>query len=514
MTSPGSIGDLSISCQKSKPRFRPLLFTAFLLLLLGCTPLTPRPFPPSSEAEQGCEQFFDQLEEKVKEAGVREASSFHVPGFPYLRTNRFLSAMKDRAREAEEIEQWLQWMKELDLQARETEISNLPDEYVTFLLHADTAQPDRKELFRRVKSCSDALLNRDRAFSGFKAGIDSRTGVPDEYSFWRRAVGLFPLMVFPVAIASHNARAKTRSWFETDLRDFPVAGRIRGYGPAKIFSLDERTLQAILDESRKNPLRVPLPGETRGAELAGFFSPAILQDVASSRDRIGRVVWKDGHIEIDPERPTVYYYFSHAFLKGEPVLQINYVFWYSERAGESSPWIERGRVDGLTLRVSLDLRGKLFMVDVMNNCGCYHFFAPAEGRVAQILSRPFGPDPFVPQWLPAVPAGNHLGVRIASDWHRAVRLLSVEEVADSIPYELLPYDLLKALPLEKDGTENLFDGKGIVKGSERPERFILFSTGIPNIGSMREQGHHAIDLIHRVHFDDPQLFDQNFVFTR
>lgn len=514
MAFPGLKEDLSILCRKSKRRFRPLFFTSFLLLLLGCTSLSPLPFPPSSETEQGCRQFFDRLEEKVKGTGVREASSFPVPGFPYLRTNRFLSAMRDRPKEADEKEQWLQWMKELDLQAREAEISNLPDESVNFLLHTETAQPDRKELYRRVKSCSDALLNRDRAFGGFSASIDSRTGVPDEYSFWRRAVGLYPLMVFPVAIASHNALAKTRSWFETDLQDLPVAGKMRGYGPAKTFSFDEKTLQAMMDESRGNPLRVPLPGETRREEFAVFFSPVILQDVAAPRDRIGRVAWKDGHIEIDPERPTVYYYFSHAFLNAEPVLQINYVFWYSERAGESSPWIEKGRVDGLTLRVSLDLRGKPFMVDVMNNCGCYHFFAPAKDRVAQIISRPSRTDPFVPQWLPAVPAGNHLGVRITSGWHRAVRLLSVEEVAESIPYELLPYDHLKTLLHEKDGTESLFDRTGIVKGSERPERFILFSMGIPHIGSMREHGHHAIDLINRVTFDDPHLFDQNFVFTR
>jgi len=36
--------------------------------------------------------------------------------------------------------------------------------------------------------------------------------------------------------------------------------------------------------------------------------------------------------------------------------------------------------------------------------------------------------------------------------------------------------------------------------------------GIPKIGSMREQGHHAIELIGRTHFDDPFLFDQSFIF--
>ena len=240
--------------------------------------------------------------------------------------------------------------------------------------------------------------------------------------------------------------------------------------------------------------------------------PVIFQDMAASFDRIGKVVWKNDRLRTDPERPAVYYYFSHAFLKDLPILQINYVIWYSERAGEGSPWIERGLMDGLTFRVSLDLQGKPFMVDVMNNCGCYHFFAPAKDRVERIITKDFKPDPFVPQWLPELLFGNHLGIRVTSSWHRAVRLLSVGEFSDSIPYELIPYDSLKALAHEDGRKESIFDGRGIVKGSERPERFILFSMGIPDIGSMREQGHHAIELIGRTHFDDPYLFDENFVF--
>jgi hypothetical protein len=443
---------------------------------------------------------------------VRDASSFLIQHFPYLRTNRFLSAMKNRAKDAGEREMWLQWMKELDLQARENEISNLPDESIRPLLSAEAIHPDRKEVYRRVESCSNRLLNRDRASEDFNATLVSRVDVPDEYSFWRRAAGLYPLMAVPVAIASHSALVKTRSWFEMDLQNLPIAGRIRAYVPAQNFSLDKKTIQALMDESIKNPFGVPLPDEDRGKILAGSFSPIIIQDVAASYDRIGKVTWNDNHPWADPEKPAVYYYFSHALLKDLPILQINYVIWYPERAGEGSPWIERGLMDGLTLRVSLDLQGRPFMVDVMNNCGCYHFFAPAKNRVERIIAKDFKPDPFVPQWFPGVPFGNHLGIRVTSSWHRAVRLLSVGESSDSIPYELIPYDNLKALPHEDGRKESIFDFRGIVKGSERPERFILFSTGIPDIGSMREQGHHAIELIGRTHFDDPYLFDQNFVF--
>jgi hypothetical protein len=76
----------------------------------------------------------------------------------------------------------------------------------------------------------------------------------------------------------------------------------------------------------------------------------------------------------------------------------------------------------------------------------------------------------------------------------------------------MPYDVLETLPHEEGRTESIFNSKGIVKGSKRVERFILFSMGIPSIGSMRQRGHHATELIGKETFDNPYLFDQNFVF--
>jgi hypothetical protein len=208
----------------------------------------------------------------------------------------------------------------------------------------------------------------------------------------------------------------------------------------------------------------------------------------------------------------VYYYFSSAFLKGRPILQINYVIWFSERAGQRAPGIERGHLDGLTLRVSLDERGKPFMVDVVNDCGCYHFFAPKKERVVRIISEPLHFDPFVPQWLPDLLPGQRLGVRLNSGWHQVQRLAAGEDFPEPIVYELVPYDTLEVLPHEEGRTESIFNSKGIAKCSERVERFILFSMGIPKIGSMRQRGHHAIELIGRTQFDAPTLFDESFVF--
>jgi len=499
-----------VTIQMKRYQFTFLL--PFLLFLVSCASLSIQQITLSFERPKPCQEFLTRLDEVVKEAGVRDASNVGVPGFPYLRTNRFLAALKKNLKEDGERDAWVRWMQELDLKSRKKEISNLPDETILSLMAKEAEKTDREELISRIKTCSSELLNHDQTRPDFYTTLDSRVDVPDEYSFFRRAIGLYPLITLPVAVATSSSRKKIRTWFNPNPDDLPIEGQLRAFVPYEKIFLNEKEIKAVIEESSGNPLGVPRLDVNMEKKLVRFFSPIFIQDVAASYDRLGQIVWRGDRLEVDPEKPTVYYYLSHAFLKGKPILQINYVIWYSERAGEGSPWIERGLMDGLTLRVSLDLQGKPFMVDVMNNCGCYHFFAPAKDRVERIITKDFKPDPFVPQWLPELLFGNHLGIRVTSSWHRAVRLLSVGESSDSIAYELIPYDGLKALAHEDGRKESIFDGRGIVKGSERPERFILFSMGIPDIGSMREQGHHAIELIGRTHFDDPYLFDENFVF--
>jgi len=61
------------------------------------------------------------------------------------------------------------------------------------------------------------------------------------------------------------------------------------------------------------------------------------------------------------------------------------------------------------------------------------------------------------------------------------------------------------------GTAILFYQAAILKGeTERIERFFLFSVSIPDIGSMRERGHHATSLLGERMFDDPRLFGKYF----
>ena len=484
----------------------------FFFSLASCTSISSQRIPQSFERPIPCQEFFKKLDEKVEQAGVRDASSFPVPGFPYLRTNRFLSALKEKLRDHKERDAWVRWMQQFDLDSRKKEISNLPDSIVLSLASQEKGNPDRKGLFDRAESCSSELLNHDQIRPDFYTTLDPFVEVPDEYSCLLRAVGLYPLIALPVAAVTEKSRSKIRPWFNANLNDLHVDGHLRTFVPGNRVLLSEEEIEAMIEESKRNPLGVPLLVEDQLKRLVESFAPVFIQAVAAPYDRIGRVVWKGDDVDVDPERPTVYYYVSYAFLKGKPILQINYVIWYSERAGERPPSIEKGHLDGLTARISLDGQGKLFMVDVVMDCGCYHLFAPEKERVDRVVSKPFQFDAFVPQWLPMVSSGKGIGIRISSGWHQVQRVIAVEETPDPFPYELVPYDILEALPQDEGRTKSIFDAKGIARGSERVERFILFSMGIPAVGSMRQRGHHAIELIGRAHFDDADLFDQSFIF--
>jgi hypothetical protein len=268
----------------------------------------------------------------------------------------------------------------------------------------------------------------------------------------------------------------------------------------------------VIAASGRNPLGIPRPSASEARELAVRYAPVIIQDEAAPYDQVGRIVWKGDEPAVDVERPSVYYYLSHARVKGETILQVNYTFWYPARAGGQAPAIEHGHLDGLTLRLSFEPGGRLFMIDLMNNCGCYHVFIPAKERVVRTIRRYYENDPFAPQGLPEIGAGQSPAVRVLSGWHQVQRLLALAPPREAIPYELLPYETLESLEQAGGSKASIFDAEGIAKGSGRVERFIFFPTGIPSIGSMRQRGHHAITLSERTLFDEPGLFEHYFEF--
>lgn len=488
-----------------------ILHTVFALS--GCATLSSQRAGFLSERPTEHIGFFKQLDEAVDNSRVRDAAHRLVSGFPYLRTNRFFTHLGRNLKTEQERQTWVRLMRQLDLKARAKEIRNLTDEAVIALGGAKEGKLDREGLAERAEFHSEQLLRHDHAQTGFYESLYPSVKVPTEYSLSMRVLGFYPLFSIPVIIGTNKAHKEFNAWYKEDLDKLPVLGSLTTFGPPSAEMLSASEIQMLLSRSTTNPLGVPLLDESDEKNLVASLAPSIMQDIAQSYDRFGEVTWSNNRLVIDEKKPTVYYYISHGLRKGKPILQVNYAVWYSERAGENAPWIERGALDGLTIRISLDYEGRMFMVDLMNTCGCYHVFIPEKQALDHVVAKRLKLDPFVPQWLPEVPPGERLGIRVMSGWHQVERVFAHEPLQDRIFYDLVPYDLLESLPRADGSYQSMFDEDGIVKGSNRTrEEVLFFSMGIPSVASMRQRGRHAIALVGRDYFDDPQLFDKNFVF--
>jgi hypothetical protein len=357
---------------------------------------------------------------------------------------------------------------------------------------------------------SEKLLTHDQRQANFYDLLLESVTDPSEYSTTMRILGIYPLTLIPVTIVTHRVQEKFRKRHLAAVDQIEILGELTAYKPSHVTNYSDRIVRLILDRSRQNSLRVPRPSASDRQTLLTMFAPVIYQDVAADYDEIGEVVWQGNKVKINPAKPTVYGYFSHARLKGMPVLQLNYVFWYSSRNGPESPWIEKGSLDGLTVRVSIDFDGVPFMVDIMNNCGCYHFFVPHVKKIGKMIPTPDGIDAFVPRRLPASYPQKRLKLRIISGWHQVVNMDDTMTAARFLPYQLADYKQLEMLPRNDRSFESIFNSAGIGKGTERIEPLIFFPMGIVDVGSMRQRGHHATKLVGREHFDEPDLFDRNF----
>jgi hypothetical protein len=492
--------------------FFSLLIVILIMIAQGCAGRASYQFVNESLRPSAYRRFFEELDSAVYRSGTRNGAYFAVPGFPYLRADRFLVSLKHRLKNDAQKDQWVHLMQQLDLSARKTEIQSLPGSEVQKLAEAIGLKPERRILQAKAIFYSDKLLAHDQLQPDFYKVLLTAVRDSDEYSTLMRILGLYPIASIPVAIVTHRVFDEIAEWHQLPPDALQTQGTLTAFGPAETVEFSAETIREILKRSRQNPLAIPLPSDADRKTLLMTFAPVIIQDLVADYDRPGAMVWGDTQLEIDPDNPTAYYYFTHAYFRNEPVLQINYVIWYSARGGPNSPTIERGHLDGLTIRVSLANSGRPFMVDIMNNCGCYHFFVPRKEKVHRIRPQPLAIDAFVPTRLPDDFPAKRLTIRVISGWHQVADIDAGRIPVDFMPYRLEPYQRLEMLPKNGAHHESMFSKRGIGKYTERIESDIFISMGIPEVGRMRQRGHHAIKFVGRAHFDDPHLFDKNFEF--
>lgn len=490
---------------------RPLLaFTVLALTLCspGCAALKIQHFVTSSHRPAQDQRFFSALDEIVHKYGAREASNFALKRFPYLRANLFLAALKDRATTDTQKEQWAQWMRKTDLQARTKEINNLPSAALKELSKKLKLPLERAALSQRLSEVSQGMFARDKAQPGFYDTLKAVLAQPpSEYSTLRRVVGLCPLFTVPIIAGTNTAHEKFKNWHRRPEKEIKVMGTLSTYAPPPGGDFATLDLSLMFNAAKHDALGVPSLTDDEIKRLAQTLAPVFVQDTAGDYDHFGEVIWDQGRVSINTAEPVVYYYPSYAFIKDEPVVQMNYAVWYTARSGPNAPWLERGALDGLTLRITLSPLGEPIMLDIMNSCGCYHFYVPREEKVAGIAEKPFVVGG-LPQKFPL----ERLNFRIKTGWHQVEHIDTSADIKESKTYTLIPYDVLESLPNSDGQKESVFNPAGIMKDSRRIESYVFFSSGISSIGSMRQRGHHAISMVGREDFSDPRIFDRNFTF--
>jgi hypothetical protein len=191
-------------------------------------------------------------------------------------------------------------------------------------------------------------------------------------------------------------------------------------------------------------------------------------------------------------------------MDGRVLLQLNYLVWFPARPPSGSLDIYAGDFDGLIWRVTLSEDGKPLAYDSIHPCGCYYQIFPGEGM--RVVQPQDGSEPILsPAPIPRLRSGERLAIRVASRTHFIQAVTAETDVPASEVYVWRDYDELRSLPLPKGGHHSLFGTDGLLRASERPERFLLWPMGVSSAGAMRQWGTLATAFVGRRHFDDPRL---------
>ncbi len=455
---------------------------------------------------EDCRQMWMAVERSVDESQVGDAETVKVEGYPYLRSNRYLHALAEMASSQEEKLFVLKEMRRLDLQKRKIELLRLDQEKLENLLDCPV-DASRSRLMNRLADCSKEFMGADTADPDFFEKVRQGVDLDRDYSLWLRSVGLYPITSLVVDIVAKNAQAEMVDHFSRSAADTTWDGMVTFKEPAQA-AVTANEVVEIVQKSRTKPFLSYRLTSHDSLLLARKFAPLLSTGNLENHDKFGKIILEEGKLSVDHQTPVVYYYFSQTFIQGSPALQLNYVIWFAKRT-KPAPWFEKGDFDGLTFRLTLGRDAQPIFVDVMLNCGCYHFVLYDGKKVSGLIQDAAGFQPTVGGEIPQRHGNEQFHFKIRPGWHQVDQILASPAASADLNYQLRPYEELEYIA-DQNRSASLFDSQGLVPGSNRLERFFLFCMGIPKVGTMRQRGRHPITLIGRGYFDDPYLFDTSF----
>lgn len=463
--------------------------------------------PPVRE----CAEWYRALDERVEAAGVRDAQDTRVPGFPYLRVSRLLAAMRPAAAANEPALQALgERMLALDLEARRFEIMNLAPEQLGDL--PDDGFGLRLAL-QRTQQCGRLLREIDLATPEARAALLGRAEVPDDYVLHDRILGLYVLTRLAFAEGVRRYEQERLAAFRRELAA-PAGATVVRHAPSPGPPLPRARVAAILERAAANPLGIPEPSDAELQQMLAAYAPSLEVEAAADYDRFGALRWPHGGEMpvVDASQLVVYGHSAATRYRGRVLLQLVYTLWFPERPPQSEGDILAGKLDGITWRVTLAPDGEPLVYDAIHPCGCFHLFFPTPQATPLPAPDRLQEWMFSPQSLPRIADGERPLLRIASGTHYIERVSVVRGSDSLVRYAIEPYGELRSLSRLDGPRASAFGPDGLVRGSERPERFLFWPMGIRSAGAMRQWGRQATAFVGRRHFDDADLFEKRFRF--
>ncbi len=431
--------------------------------------------------------LYQQVDAAVDRAGVRDGGAHRPPGFPYLRSDRFLASFAAELSEG----QWLDWLarlRQLDLEARYAELANLNN--------PNWAQGK----WAALQDCGRRWAALDAQSPQRMQRLRDAVAVPDDYSDVARALGVYP-------VSALLLRLGVAGYQQDILRDY----RGEWDGPAANWQLwqpaQAPAAPARPPAWRRDSLGIPHLDAQEQQRLLDAHAPAFLIDQRGEFDEPGRPLPGGGF----EARPEMFQRLGWTRFHGQVLPQLIYVVWFSERPARGLLDPYAGPLDSVIWRVTLGPDGAPLVYDSVHSCGCYHSVFPARQLTRAARGSIWQERPVMPQGQ--VP-WSELAVVLDSGRHYVRRVIPRQQARalanQSRELLLRPYDALRSLPVSRNRRASLFQPDGLVSGSERLERYWLWPSGVPDPGAMRQWGRHPTAFVGRAHFDDPRALERWF----
>jgi hypothetical protein len=433
-----------------------------------------------------CARLFADIDRRVDALAVRDAEAPRIAGFPYLRVDRLAAALAPQAQvDGPARKAWIARLATLDDAGRTAELANA-------MLPSDDLARCRVLLGATDAASIDSLRARAR--------------VPDAYNASARVIGLYPVTQLLVAASEARWQEETRAVFAVPLGELPVHGRLTRFGVRTAWPVPEVAFPVPGD-----PLGLPVLSRLDQTALLVRHAPLLEIDVRAGYDRPGELGLDGTDLPVvDPAQPIAYTRVSHAIFDDGARVQLVYTYWFSERPARDVLDPQSGRIDGLVWRVTLDKDGSPLVYDAMRPSGRNHLFFPTERVVARPQADTLDERMFSPQAVRAPKRDEVVVLRIESGTHYLQRVSVEPRAQPAVRYQLDDDRRPTTSPSAAGGTRSVFGVDGLMGGTERGERHLLWPSGVASPGQMRQWGHHATALVGRRHFDDPHLLGSYF----